>query len=385
MGLHFSRKEHEERVARARSLLRERKLAALLIFAQESLLYLTGYDSTGCLFFQAALLTADEEPIVLLTRRPDLQQAKETSTITDVRIWYNMVDADPARDLRDIMEEYGLKGERIGVKLDTYSLTGASWESVRRAMGRWFQFEDASDIVRHLRVVKSLAEIAYVCEAGRLADRALEAMVGATRPGGLDTEITAAGLRKILKGGGDTPPAGPLVNSGKRALYGRNVCGDHKIEPQDQVTIEFATTYRRYNACIMRTAIVGEAGVTHRGLFTLVRNALQAMTEAATPDRPLGEIDDAHRRIFDAAEHQVDRFAACGRFLGATYRPNWVDVPPRPYSGNPIPAEPGMVMFVHAMFADARMGLAMSAGHTILITEEGREVISSPPLDLPVV
>ena len=59
-------------------------------------------------FVQAALLTADEKPIVLLTRRPDLQQAKETSTISDVRIWYNSIDADPARDLRDIMEEHGL-------------------------------------------------------------------------------------------------------------------------------------------------------------------------------------------------------------------------------------------------------------------------------------
>jgi len=385
MGLHFSREEHAARVARARSLLREQNLAALLIFAPESHFYLTGYDSTGYLFFQAALLTADEKPIVLLTRRPDLQQAKETSTITDIRIWYNAVDADPASDLRGIMEEHGLKGERIGVELDTYGLTGASWESVRRAMDGWCELEDASDIVRRLRVVKSPAEIAYIREAGRLADCALEAMVRATRPGVLDTEVTAAGLSEILKGGGDTPPAGPLVNSGKRALYGRSVCGAHAIERQDQVTIEFAATYHRYNACIMRTAVVGKAGGTHRRLFAVVRDALEAMTEAATPGRPLGEIDDAHRRVFDAAGHKINRFAACGYSLGATYRPSWMDVPPMLYSGNPMPAESGMVLFLHAMLADSEKGLAMSAGHSLLITTEGREVLSSLPLELPVV
>nr|NIS43686.1 aminopeptidase P family protein [Desulfuromonadales bacterium] len=57
-GLHFDRSEHEARIAKARALLKERSLSALLIFAQESHYYLTGYDSTGYLFFQVALLTA---------------------------------------------------------------------------------------------------------------------------------------------------------------------------------------------------------------------------------------------------------------------------------------------------------------------------------------
>ena len=385
MGLHFSTEEHEDRVARARELLRQRDLAALLIFSQESHFYLTGYDSVGYLFFQAALLTADDRPIVLLTRRPDLQQAKETSTISDVRIWYNTVDADPARDLRDIMQEHGLEGARVGVELDTYGLTGASWESVRCAMDDWCRLEDASDIVRRLRLVKSAAEIGYVRKAACLADRALTAMVDTIRPGGIDSEIAAAGLSEILRGGGDTPPAGPLVNSGRRALYGRSVCGAHEIEARDQITIEFAATYHRYNACIMRTAVVGPVEQAHRDFFAVVRDALQAMTAAAAPGRPLGEIDDAHRRVFDAAGHQVNRFAACGYSLGATYRPSWMDVPPMLYSGNPMLAEPGMILFLHAMLADADKGLAMSAGHTILVTQEGSEVLSALPLELPIV
>ena len=97
-GLRFDRAEIEARIAKARGLLGERGLSALLVFAPESHYYLTGYDSTGYLFFQAALLCADDEPVVVLTRRPDLQQAKETSVITDIRIWYNTEDANPALD-----------------------------------------------------------------------------------------------------------------------------------------------------------------------------------------------------------------------------------------------------------------------------------------------
>ena len=384
-GLHFDRSEFEERIAKARGLLRERDLSALLIFAPESHYYLTGYDSTGYLFFQAALLCADDQPVVLLTRRPDLQQARETSVITDIRIWYNAEDANPALELRAIMEEKGLEGQRVGIELETYGLTGAAHERVRRAMAGWCRLEDASDLVRGLRAVKSPAEIAYVRQSARLADNALLAMLEVSKPGVLDTTVTAAGLSVILEGGGDVPPAGPLVNAGPRALYGRSVCGAHRIGDVDQVTIEFAASFHRYTACLMRTAVVGRSSPCQEEMFTITTEALAAMTEAARPGRPLGEIDDAHRRVFDAAGHRLNRYSACGYSLGATYRPSWMDVPPMLYSGNRAPARPGMVLFLHAMLPDTERGFAMSAGYTILITSTGCEVLSQVPLEFPLV
>jgi Xaa-Pro dipeptidase len=46
------------------------------------------------------------------------------------------------------------------------------------------------------------------------------------------------------------------------------------------------------------------------------------------------------------------------------------------YSGNPTPAAPGMVLFVHAILIDAPRNLAMSLGHSILVTANGCEVLS---------
>lgn len=385
MNLQFERTEYEQRIARTREALVERGLAALLLFAQESHFYLTGYDTTGYVFFQCAVLAADKQAITLLTRRPDVQQAKETSIIEDIRIWYDAEGANPAEMLKTILAEKGLAGERLGIELNTYGLTGASYERVRSVLEGWCELEDASDLVRLQRVVKSAAELAYVRRAAELADSAFQAMVTAAKPGILESEITAAGLTAILYGGGDIPPSGPLVNSGTRALYGRSVCAPRRLDENDQLTLEFAATYHRYNACLMRTAVVGEPHPAQYRMFEITRNAIEAMTEAATPGRPLGEIDDAHRRVFDAAGHQVHRFAACGYSLGATYRPSWMDVPPMLYAGNPTPAAPGMVLFLHAMLADSDAGFAMSFGHTIIITENGREILSKLPFELTVV
>ena len=66
----------------------------------------------------------------------------------------------------------------------------------------------------------------------------------------------------------------------------------------------------------------------------------------------------------------------------ATFRPSWMDVPPMIYSGNPLLCEPGMVFFLHAMLANTDAGYAMSFGHTLVITDNGREVLSGLPIEL---
>jgi Xaa-Pro dipeptidase len=148
-------------------------------------------------------------------------------------------------------------------------------------------------------------------------------------------------------------------------------------------------SYRHYHAAMMRTIAVGEASDYQRSLYSAVREAIEAMTEALSPGRPVGEIDNAHRRVLDAAGLKEHRFAACGYALGTTFSPTWVDKPML-YSGNPVLAEPGMVFFLHCIVlhcivSDSDRGIAMSLGYTCLVTDDGREVLSKQPLDMIVV
>ena len=82
--------------------LAARGLDALLIFAQESQYYLFGYDGGGYVFFQCTVLTTDAGPSTLLCRRPDVAQARDTSTIEEIRVWLNAEDADPAAVLQQL-------------------------------------------------------------------------------------------------------------------------------------------------------------------------------------------------------------------------------------------------------------------------------------------
>src|SRR5262245_26575139 len=155
----FDDDEFTGRLERCRQELRRRGLDALLLFAQESLYYLTGYDTTGYVFFQSAVVPASGGPVTLLTRRPDVAQARDTSLIDDIRVWYDAEDARPAEDLKAILQEKGLGGARVGIELATHGLTAANWRAVERALTGWCELVDGSDLVRQLRLVKSSAEL----------------------------------------------------------------------------------------------------------------------------------------------------------------------------------------------------------------------------------
>jgi Xaa-Pro dipeptidase len=374
MALQFERDEYEGRLAAARAAMGEQGLAAMLLFAPESHYYLTGFDTEGFVFFQCLVFTADGR-LLLLTRLPDLEQARQTSIVEDVRIWYDAEGANPAEDLRALLEELDLRGQRLGIELNTYGLTGWNWERVRTALDGW-DLMDASGLVRSLRLVKSEAEVAYVRRAAELADDALEAMLSTARPGVSEGEVNAAGVSAILRGGGELSAAAPILGSGERALLVRAAAGPRVLSERDQLTMEFAGSFRHYHACLMRTVAIGEADPRQQRMFDVASEALQAMTDAVRPGHPLGGVDEAHRRVMDAAGFREQRLASCGYSLGATFRPNWMDSPPHLYVGNPILAQPGMVLFLHSILIDAPNTLAMSIGHTVVVDDRGAEVLS---------
>jgi Xaa-Pro dipeptidase len=202
MALHFDRPEFAVRLARLTDKMREEKLDALLLFAQESMYWLTGYDTFGYCFFQTLVVKSDGT-MALLTRSADLRQAKHTSILENVHIWVDRVNADPTVDLRNLLVEMDLLGARIGVEYDTHGMTGRVARMLDAQLTSFGQIVDASYLVSRLRLIKSPAEVAYVERAAVLADDALDAALALTNPGADEADILAAMQGAVFAGGGD--------------------------------------------------------------------------------------------------------------------------------------------------------------------------------------
>jgi Xaa-Pro dipeptidase len=145
--------------------------------------------------------------------------------------------------------------------------------------------------------------------------------------------------------------------------------------------IEFAGAYRHYHAALMRTILTGRAEPRQADMHKACVDALAASTEALRPGRPIGDVFDAHARVFDTAGFEDHRLNACGYSMGTTFSPSWMDWPMF-YAGNPVIAEPDMVFFLHMIVMDSDHGLAMAVGETVRVSATGCERLSSAPLDL---
>ncbi len=380
MALHFSREELSQRRAASVAAMQKRGLDGLLMFRQESMYYLTGYDTFGYVFFQCLYLTADGR-MMLLTRAPDLRQAQHTSVVKDIRIWVDGPDAAPAEDLKQALADLGCDGRTLGVELEAYGLTARNGLRLMATLDGFCTLIDASDLVSRLRVVKSAAEIAYVRRAAELADGALEAANRLAAPGVFEGEILAAMHGAIYRGGGDDPANEFIIGSGKDALLCRYFSGRRTLDPQDQLTLEFAGAYRHYHAALMRTIPIGQPPQRQVEMHKVSVDALEACKAALKPGRLIGEVFDAHARVLDDAGYRAHRMNATGYSLGTTYAPNWMDWPMF-YHGNPEPAAPGMVFFIHIIIFDSERNLAMTHGQTVLVTDRGCEALSRMPTDL---
>ena len=380
MPLHFTREEMAARRERASAAIRDAELDGLLCFKQESMYWLTGYDTFGFSLFQCLIVTADGN-VTLLTRLPDLRQARHTSNIEDIRIWKDTEGMNPARVLRALVDELGLGTGRLGVEFDSYGLKARDWHRMEAEISGRCTLIDASTLVDRLRAVKSAQEIEYARRAAALADDAWDEAVRLAVAGAFEGDILAAMQGAVFRGGGDYAGNEFIIGSGPGALLCRYFSGRRCLDPEDQLTLEFAGAYRRYHAAMMRTLLTGRAHPEHISMHAACVDALHACTEAIRPGRPMGEVFAAHAGVLDAAGLGEHRMNACGYGMGAVYNPLWVD-PPMFYENNPLEMQAGNVFFLHMIVMNSDTGRAMTLGHSVLVTDEGCECLSRSSPDL---
>jgi len=378
--LHFDTAEYHRRIDAATDEMVRQELDGLILFRQESMYYLTGYDTSGYSMFQAMYLGVDGK-LALVTRTADRIQSRVTSIVEDIRIWYDREDASPADDLKDLLASYGCQGKRLGVEYHAYGLTGQRARMVDAALDGFCQLEDASDLVRLLRLVKSEAELAYVRRAGELGDEIFAVSRTSTRPGTTVKMVYADMLQALVAGGGDPTASRWPMGAGQAALFGRYHTGDEVIGAQDQVVFEPASSYRHYHTAMMYNIVTGDPKPGHRPMNEACGLALDACQEALQPGNTVGDLYAAHERVFREVGLEDAALAACGYTMGATYPPTWMDWP-MVWADNPQVLEPGMVFFLHMILFDRTNGLSMCLGETAIVTEGACERVTHIPREL---
>ena len=380
MSIHFTKEEFSERKSKVINQLKHEGLDALLMFRQESMYWLTGYDTFGFVFFQCLILTAKGD-LTLLTRAPDLRQAQNTSIIKDIKIWVDKDNFNPTDELKNILSDLGLEKSNLGVEYESYGLTGRNAIKLNDSLKNFATLKDKSELISFLRVIKSPAEITYVKKAAELADIAMESAWKHVRAGASESKILAEMQGSIFSGGGDYPANNFIIGSGKNALLCRYQSEKRALDKVDQISLEWAGTYKHYHSALFRTILIGKENNKQKKMHNACVEALKACEDKLRPENNVGEVFDIHAKVFDELGYKKSRMNACGYSLGATFSPNWMDWPMF-YTKNPVILKPGMVFFMHMILMDSDNQLAMNLGETYLVTKAGNERLGKKKLDL---
>ena len=96
-------------------------------------------------------------------------------------------------------------------------------------------------------------------KAAELADRALDEAWKHTKAGASEAKILAKMQGAVLEGGGDYPANEYIIGSGHNALLCRYQSEKRILSNEDQLSIEWAGTYKHYHSAMFRTIPIGKA------------------------------------------------------------------------------------------------------------------------------
>lgn len=265
----------------------------------------------------------------------------------------------------------GIKG-RFGA--EETRMSHASWTGWESAFG--CRFEPAAALVAGLRASKDADERESMIAAQRIAEGALDDVLGMIRPGMTEKEVAAELAYRMLRRGGEENSFDPIVVTGAKSSMPHGVPGDAVIREGDFVTMDFGTKKDGYCSDMTRTVAVGSATAEMRRVYETVLEAQLAGIAAARAGIPGCEIDAAARKVIADAGYGEYFGHGFGHSLGLEIHeaPN-----ANPAGSTPMPvgavcsAEPGI-------YLPGRFGVRIE--DVIILQEGGCEVITKAPKQL---
>jgi Xaa-Pro dipeptidase len=387
MPLPFEEAEYARRLDAARAALAEAGLDAIILFGQESLHYLFGYDQLGYWIYQPVVLTAAASEVTVLARPLDHDLIEGLPFVRELRAWRDDSAAhdDPSGLTREMLADLGLlgAGRRIGIELRTHALLPYYYEKLRAALDGRCELVDASDLITELRLRKSDAEVAYAREAGRIMDAGFAAGFAAMRPGATEADVLADSLSAMLKAGGEMPALAPPLGAGARTLGKTHGAATQRVLREDEpFLLEIGGCKARYHAVGVQTKWLGTPPPRIQATYDVLVEALELGLEVVAPGVPVTDV--ARRVKAELARHDIPvagRHVGYGTGIG--FPPTWLDNL-RIKETDPHVLECNFVFFLFAHHTVAHAGerLELFAGAPILVTATGNERLSRTALRL---
>ena len=322
-------------------------------------------------------------PLTLLTRLCEVPLLRAESLAEDIRGWGGREPEDPIAAVKQVLEEKGWLGRRIGLEVPDYYLHPYHHQKLVAVLGDSL-VADATDLIGTVKLVKSTAEIDYVRKAAAILDAAMETCRDSISAGRTERLVSADVHHTLMASGSDIPSSPMNFLTGLRTAYAHGEPTDRVLQAGDFMHIQFGAHYRRYCCTIGRQLCLGEPTGRMREVHRVAREAGDVCMDAMRAGVPATVPHEAAKTVIADAGMDRYRLHMTGYAVGAAFPPSWVE-PLVMDSGCSHTLEAGMVIAVEPPLFGLEEGLGVRVIDNVLVTETGCERLSKTTRDLIVV
>jgi Xaa-Pro dipeptidase len=298
----ITREERRDRQERARKLMSENALDAIVLMEGTSLRYFTGIRWWGGERTFALVLPAKGAAFYVcpafeegrareqITNAPDGEQA-------DVRVWQE--DGSPYQRIAQGLKERGIASGKLGIE-ETVRFVFA--DGIAKAAPQ-ATVASATAVTAGCRMIKNSNEIALMRLAAHVTLAAYEASYLAVKDGMTQPELEAlvrqAHERIGFSGGAD-------VQVGEFSAFPHGSVTPQVVHEGTIVLMDGGCAVEGYQSDITRTYVLGKATDKMKSVFETVLRAQSAALAAARPGAECGSVDAAARKLITDAGYGPD-------------------------------------------------------------------------------
>ena len=285
--------ERMARIEKARRLMRENGMAAMILEGGSSMFYYTGVR-WGLSERPFGVVIPVSGDLAYFTPAFEEERARELTKFTnDIRVWQE--DESPYSLIAGILRDRGLATGKVGIEERVrYFLA----DGVRQAAPQ-IEYTLATPVTAGCRMFKSSAEIALMQRANDITIAAYRATFPSLRDGMRQGEMARLISAAISRLGGEG--GGALVLFGVSSAFPHGTTRPAALKDGDIVLIDGGCSVEGYASDITRTTVLGKPSQRQRDVWDVEKRAQTAAFNAATVGATCEAVDAAARKVITDA------------------------------------------------------------------------------------
>lgn len=351
-----------EKLIKARQILEEQHIDALLITNDTNRRYLT--DFTG----SAGVVIITKTAAVLVVDFRYVEQAHKQAAQYSI----HSVKNKPSifEETVKVLEE--LKVSAIGFEQDhmSYRLYTKYQEAATAEM------VPLSGEIEKLRMVKSKEEISRLKTAAEISDAAFTHILSFVQPGVAEVDVANELEAFMRKQGAASSSFDMIIASGERSALPHGLASKQVIRHGDMLILDYGAYYEGYRSDMTRTVAAGEPDARLKDIYAVVLEALMRSLHSIKPGITGRQADAFSRQYIEQQGYGKEYGHGSGHGVG-------LDIHEEPFMSPRCEhiIQPGMVLTVEPGIYVPGLG-GVRIEDDILITDHGNEVLTASPREL---